>query len=206
MAPSTGRLSSRDAAQVAIGAGLVAALGLPGAIAVGGGAVPITLQTLGVMLVGSLLGARKGALSMVLFLALVAAGLPLLAGGRGGLGVFAGPSAGYLLAWPLAALLIGWMVERGRPGYRWPRGLSANLLGGVAVVYALGIPVQAWRTDVPVPETAVLASAFIPGDLVKAVLATAVAVGVHRAMPELLGPRTAAKAGASDRDRDPIEG
>lgn len=206
MAPSTGRLSSRDAAQVAIGAGLVAALGLPGAIAVGGGAVPITLQTLGVMLVGSLLGARKGALSMVLFLALVAAGLPLLAGGRGGLGVFAGPSAGYLLAWPLAALLIGWMVERGRPGYRWPRGLSANLLGGVAVVYALGIPVQAWRTDVPVPETAVLASAFIPGDLVKAVLATAVAVGVHRAMPELLGPRPAARAGASDRDRDPIEG
>jgi biotin transport system substrate-specific component len=129
MAPSTGRLTSRDAAQVAIGAGLVAALGLPGAIAVGGGAVPITLQTLGVMLVGSLLGARKGALSMVLFLALVAAGLPLLAGGRGGLGVFAGPSAGYLLAWPLAALLIGWMVERGRPGYRWPRGLSANRRG-----------------------------------------------------------------------------
>ncbi len=207
MGTSRRRLTSRDVAQLAMGAGLVAALGLPGAIAIGGGAVPITLQTFGVMLVASLLGARKGALTMLLFLALVAAGLPLLAGGRGGLGVFAGPSAGYLLAWPLAALLIGWLVERGRPGYRWPRGLTANLLGGIGVVYALGLPVQAWRTDVPLPETAVLAAAFLPGDLVKAVLATAVAVGVHRAMPELLGspaecdPRTEV---AATSDRDPL--
>lgn len=189
-----------------MGAGLVAALGLPGVIAIGGGAVPITLQTLGVMLVGSLLGPRKGALSMVLFLALVATGLPLLAGGRGGLGVFAGPSAGYLLAWPLAALLIGWLVVRGLPGYRWPRGLSANLLGGVALVYALGIPVQAWRTEVPLAETAVLASVFIPGDLIKAILATAVAAGVHRAMPEVLGSRPAAPTDVADRDRDAVEG
>lgn len=203
---TTRRLSSRDVAQVAIGAGLVAALGLPGAIAVGGGAVPITLQTLGVMLVGSLLGARKGALSMLLFLALVAAGLPLLAGGRGGLGVFASPSAGYLLAWPLAAMLIGWLVARGRPGYRWPRGLSANLLGGVGVVYALGIPVQAWRTEVPLPETVVLASAFIPGDLVKAVLATAVAVGVHRAMPDLLGAAPGRHDDVPHHDRDALPG
>lgn len=206
MRPSPGRLTSRDAAQVAMGAGLVAALGLPGVIAIGGGAVPITLQTLGVMLVGSLLGPRKGALSMVLFLALVATGLPLLAGGRGGLGVFAGPSAGYLLAWPLAALLIGWLVVRGLPGYRWPRGLSANLLGGVALVYALGIPVQAWRTEVPLAETAVLASVFIPGDLIKAILATAVAAGVHRAMPEVLGSRPAAPTDVADRDRDAVEG
>jgi biotin transport system substrate-specific component len=190
MNPSSRRLTSRDVAQVAMGAGLVAALGLPGAIAAFGNSVPITLQTLGVMLTGSLLGARKGTLALLLFLALVAAGLPLLAGGRGGLGVFAGPSAGYLVAWPLAALVIGWVVERGRPGYRWPRGLSANLIGGVGLVYAIGIPVQAWRTDVPLPETSLLAAAFVPGDVVKAVLATAVAVGVHRAMPDLLGPAT----------------
>jgi biotin transport system substrate-specific component len=183
------RLSSRDLAQVAMGAGVVAVLGLPGAIAVLGSAVPITLQTMGVMLAGSLLGARRGGLAVLLFLALVLAGLPLLAGGRGGLGVLAGPSAGYLLAWPLAAVVTGRVVEAGLPGYRWGRGLVANLLGGVAVVYALGIPVQAWRTGVPLPETTLLAAAFLPGDLVKAVLATAVAVGVHRALPDLLGPR-----------------
>ena len=188
-------MTSRDVAQVAMGAGLVAALGLPGALAVFGNAVPITLQTLGVMLCGSLLGARKGASALLLFVALVAVGLPLLAGGRGGLGVFAGPSAGYLLAWPLAAWVIGRIVESGRPGYRWPRGLAANLLGGIVVVYALGIPVQAWRTDLPLPETAVLAAAFVPGDLVKAVLATAVAAGVHRALPDLLGDRRERRAG-----------
>jgi biotin transport system substrate-specific component len=185
---SARRRPSRDLAQIALGAGLVAALGLPGAIAVFGNAVPITLQTFGVMLVGSLLGARKGALSMLVLLALVAAGLPLLAGGRGGLGVFAGPSVGYLLAWPIAAYVIGRIVEAGRPGYRWSRGLIANLVGGVVVIYALGIPLQAWRTGVPLAETTMLAAAFIPGDLVKAVLATGVAGGVHRAMPDLLEP------------------
>jgi len=208
MGTSSRRLTSRDAAQVAMGAGLVAALGLPGGIAVFGSSVPITLQTLGVMLVASLLGARKGALALLLFLALVAAGLPLLAGGRGGLGVFAGPSAGYLVAMPLAAALIGWLVERGRPGYRWPRGLTANLVGGIGVVYALGIPVQAWRTDLPLAETTVLAAAFVPGDLLKVVLATAVAVGVHRAMPELLGspaePRRARTNEPTTPDRDPL--
>jgi len=188
---SRGRLASADLAQVATGAGLLAVLGLPGAISVLGNAVPITLQTLGVMLVASLLGARKGALAVLTLLMLVAAGLPLLAGGRGGLGVFAGPSAGYLVGWVAGAWVIGRIVEQGLPGYRWPRGLSANLLGGVAVVYAIGIPVQAWRTGVPLPETAVLASAFVPGDLVKAVVATGVAVGVHRALPDLLPARRA---------------
>jgi biotin transport system substrate-specific component len=209
MRSSRRRLTSRDAAQVALGAGLVAALGLPGQIAVLGNQVPITLQTLGVMLVGSLLGARKGAVSMLLFLGLVAAGLPLLAGGRGGLGVFAAPSAGYLLAWPLAAWVIGRIVAAGRGGYRWPRGLTANLVGGVAVVYALGIPVQAWRTGLPLAETSVLAMGFVPGDIVKAVLATAVAIGVHRAMPDLLdapAPRRDADPDAdpTSSDRDPL--
>jgi biotin transport system substrate-specific component len=197
---SARRRPSRDLAQIALGAGLVAALGLPGAIAVFGNAVPITLQTLGVMLVGSLLGARKGALSMLVLLALVAAGLPLLAGGRGGLGVFAGPSVGYLLAWPIAAYVIGRIVEAGRPGYRWSRGLVANLVGGVVVIYALGIPLQAWRTGVPLAETAVLAAAFIPGDLVKAVLATGVAGGVHRAMPDLLEPPSTSREAAESSD------
>jgi biotin transport system substrate-specific component len=196
-APFRSGLASRDLAQVATGAGLIAVLGLPGAISVLGSAVPITLQTLVVMLVGSLLGARRGALAVLTLLVLVAAGLPLLAGGRGGLGVFAGPSAGYLVGWVLGAWVIGRLVERGRPGYRWGRGLVANLVGGIAVVYAVGVPVQAWRTGVPLPETAVLAAAFLPGDLVKAVLATGVAASVHRALPDLLVGRPAPAGGSS---------
>jgi len=202
-APSRSGLASRDLAQVATGAGLIAVLGLPGAISVLGSAVPITLQTLGVMLVGSLLGARRGALAVLTLLVLVAAGLPLLAGGRGGLGVFAGPSAGYLVGWVVGAWVIGRLVERGRPGYRWGRGLVANLVGGIAVVYAVGVPVQAWRTGVPLPETALLAAAFLPGDLVKAVLATGVAVSVHRALPDLLVGRPAPAGGGSGSSEAP---
>jgi biotin transport system substrate-specific component len=58
--------------------------------------VPITAQTLGVMLAGSILGARLGGLSLVVFLLVVAVGAPVLSGGRGGFSVLLGPSAGYL--------------------------------------------------------------------------------------------------------------
>ncbi len=88
------RTTSRDLAQIAIFAALIAALGLPGSITVGSAGVPITLQTLGVMLAGGILGARKGFFSVLVFLVLMSAGLPLLSGGRGGLGVWAGTSAG----------------------------------------------------------------------------------------------------------------
>ena len=69
--------------------------------------VPITLQTIGVLLAGGILGARLGAISQIVFLLLVATGLPLLSGGRGGIGVFVGPSAGYLLSYPLTHFALG---------------------------------------------------------------------------------------------------
>ena len=85
------RSTSRDLALVATFAGVVAALGLVPAFTPPGFTVPITAQSLGVMLAGAILGARRGFLSLALLLVLVAVGLPLLAGGRGGLGVFADP-------------------------------------------------------------------------------------------------------------------
>src|ERR1035437_7655718 len=97
------RLSSRDLALVASFAALIAVLGLPGGVPVFGNAVPVTLQSMGIMLAGSILGWKRGALSVLVLLVLVAAGLPLLSGGRGGLGVFAGPSFGYLIGWVLGA-------------------------------------------------------------------------------------------------------
>lgn len=181
-------LSAQDLARIAVVAGLIAALGLPGTIVVAG-AVPVTAQTMGVMLAGSLLGARRGAAAVLLFLGLTALGLPLLAGGRGGLGVFVGPSAGYLVGWVLGAWVIGRLVEAGFPGYSRRRGLLAHCLGGILVVYAVGVPVQAWVTGTStVLAAAVNAAAFLPGDLVKAVVAVLVADGVHRAMPSLAEP------------------
>ena len=106
-------LNAADAAQVAMFAALIAALGVVGSIPMPVG-VPITLQTLGVMLAGALLGARRGALAVIVLLVLAAAGLPVLAGGRGGLGVFAGPTVGYLIGFVVCAFVIGLIVDRFR--------------------------------------------------------------------------------------------
>ncbi|WP_345525428.1 biotin transporter BioY [Nocardioides endophyticus] len=90
------------------------------------------------MLAGAILGPRRGALALIVFLTLVALGLPLLAGGRGGLGVFAGPSVGYLIGFPVAAFAVGaltyaagapYRVSRGGPGQRARRCLGPQCLG-----------------------------------------------------------------------------
>ena len=193
--------TSRDLALIASFAALVAVLGLPGSINLFGNAVPVTLQTLGVMLAGSILGWRRGLLALLTFLALVAAGLPLLAGGRGGLGVFAGPSVGYLLGWPLGAAAIGWLVERRLPAYPLWWGLLANVVGGIGVVYLIGVPLQAAITGTSsVLATAVAAAVFLPGDLVKVFVATVVAAGVHRGNP--VEPPARRRELAADRGRD----
>ncbi|MBA3251093.1 MAG: biotin transporter BioY [Geodermatophilaceae bacterium] len=180
-------LSTRELARVAVFAALIAVLGLPGQLLLTGNAVPVTLQTLGVMLAGALLGPRLGALAVLSFLALVAAGLPLLAGGRGGLGVFTGPSAGYLVGFVAGATVIGLIVRAGGQRYRPALGLAANVIGGMAVIYAIGIPVQAWLTGTSsLAATAYAAAVYLPGDAIKAVVATVVAAGVHRAYPQLL--------------------
>jgi biotin transport system substrate-specific component len=111
-------MKSRDLAYIALFAAIVAALGLLPPVPVPGIPVPITAQTLGVMLAGSVLGARRGGLALLVFLAVVAVGLPVLSGGRGGLGVFVGPSAGFLYSWPLAAFVIG--AATTSPGHWWP--------------------------------------------------------------------------------------
>jgi biotin transport system substrate-specific component len=187
---SAPRATSRDLALIATFAGVVAALGLVPAFIPPGFTVPITAQSLGVMLAGAVIGARRGALSLVLLLVLVAVGLPLLAGGRGGLGVFAGPSVGFLLGWPVAAFVIGWLTERGGATYRLPWGLVANALGGIVVLYAAGIVGIAAVAGVSVQAAWVSTWIFLPGDLTKAVIAAFVARGVHAAYPGLLNRRT----------------
>lgn len=181
--------SSRDLALVAVFAGIVAALGLVPAVAAFGGAVPITAQSLGVMLAGAILGPRRGALALIVFLALVALGLPLLAGGRGGLGVFAGPSIGYLIGFPIAAFVVGALTYAVGAPYRLSWGLLATLVGGVVVLNVLGIAGLMVRADLSLSAATTAALVFIPGDVVKAVVCVLVARGVHAASPGLLPHR-----------------
>src|SRR5690625_4710684 len=135
--------------------------------------VPITLQTLGVMLAGALLGARRGALSVIVLLVLAAAGLPVLAGGRGGLGVFAGPTAGYLIGFVVGAFVIGLIVDRFRRIPNVAQMLLACIAGGIITIYLVGIPVQAMVLATPLKETITGSMiVFLPGDVLKAALAS----------------------------------
>lgn len=179
--------TGRDMAQVAVFAALIAALGLPGAITVGFSGVPITLQTLGVLLAGAVLGARKGTGAVLVFIALTIIGLPLLSGGRTGLTALAGPSAGYLIGWIPAALVIGLLTERILPKYPAPLALLINAFGGLVVIYLFGTVGLLLRTDLGAVEAITANGAFIPGDLAKVVVATVVAKGVHRAYPGVAG-------------------
>lgn len=178
----TRTLDATDLARVAVFAALIVVLGLPGSFPVFGG-VPITAQTLGVMLAGAVLGPWFGALSVTVVLALTAAGLPLLAGGRGGIGVFLGPSAGYALGWILGAIVVGLLVHAGGRRPVVGRTALAMIAGGVVAIYAVGIPVQSTVTRLPLAETALTSLVFVPGDLLKAALATAVVAALVRAYP-----------------------
>ncbi len=174
----------RNLTHIALFAALIAVLGLVPRIDLAAG-VPITAQSLGIMLCGTVLGAKRGALAVLLFLALVAVGLPLLAGGRGGLGVFAGPSVGFLIGFPIAAFVIGWIVEN----TSLPVGLAASaasVLGGIAVLYLFGIAGLSVMLGKTWAEATVISFAYLPGDVVKAVLAGFITQGIARMRPGAL--------------------
>lgn len=184
--PTAKPFTATGLALVAVFVGIIAALGLVPAIAIPGVAVPITLQTLGVMLAGAVLGRWRGAAAVLVLLLLVALGLPLLAGGRGGLGVFVGPSAGFLVGFPIAAYVIGGLTERFDAARSLPKGIVVNVLGGIVVLYLFGIAGMALVLHLTVPQAATAALVFLPGDVAKAVIAALVARGVHHALPGLI--------------------
>jgi biotin transport system substrate-specific component len=176
-------LLPRDLGLIALFAALIAALGFV-AVPVAGVAVPIVLQNLGVFLAGAVLGARRGVLAVVTFLVLVAAGLPLLSGGRGGVGVFMSPSLGYLLGWVAGAFVSGFILDRIRTGKRYlPKVMTAILIGGVLVIDLLGALVSPLFTGLDLGVTLIGSVVFLPGDILKAVLAALVATAVRRAYP-----------------------
>lgn len=181
-----------DLALIATFAALIAVSALLPAISVGS-AVPITLQTFAVMLAGAVLGARRGFLAVLLYLAVGAIGLPVFSGGSAGLAPFAGPTAGYLVAFPLAALATGFFVER-LPRSRVVASIPLIMLSGLAAsflfIHPLGILGLSWRADLTLSQAFITDLAFWPGDVIKNLLMAIVATTVHRAFPTLLPART----------------
>jgi biotin transport system substrate-specific component len=174
----------RSLSHIALFAALIAVLGFVPQIMLPFG-VPITAQSLGIMLCGTVLGAKRGALAVLLFLALVALGLPLLSGGRGGLGVFASPTVGFLIGFPIAAFVAGLVTEKLRLAIL-PAAAIGAFLGGVIALYAFGIPGLALMLDKSLAEAALMVTAFLPGDIIKVALAALITQGIARMRPDAL--------------------
>ncbi len=181
--------NATDLSLIAVFAALTAAFALLPAIPVGAVGVPITLQTLAVMLTGVILGPGRGAAAIGLYLAAGLAGLPIFSGFSGGLGVLAGPSAGYLISFPLVAAVAGWLagavLKRARR-MRYLLVFLACTAASLLVIHPLGIAGMMINLNLDF-RTAVLADiVFLPGDVIKNLVAAAMGLTVYRAFPRLL--------------------
>jgi biotin transport system substrate-specific component len=133
--------------------------------------VPLTGQTFAVLLTGALLGPRLGALAMLAYLAEGAAGLPFFGGGAGGVGHFSGATAGYLLAFPAAAYVTGYLAERGWDRRYLPAAAAMGL--GSFVILACGWAWLALMFKGGAEAFRLGVAPFLPGDLLKVALAAA---------------------------------
>ena len=195
--PYVPKLSGRTIALVSIMAALLASSTIWGGYPLGG--VPLTLQTFAVLLAGALLGAYRGAAAVLLYLIVGTAGAPIFAGHVGGPAVWQGPTAGFLIAFVVAAFFVGWIVERqaARGPLTFTAVLGATIFGAFAVITLLGWAFIMLKYSGTLTDTITSAAAFMPGDIIKAFLAAAVATAVHRAYPMLLTKPAAAVTAAA---------
>lgn len=177
--------NAMDLSLIAVFAALMAAsIAVPG-INVGALGVPITLQTLVVSLCGLVLGFSRGTAAVGLYVLLGLVGLPIFSGFRAGPAVLASPSAGYIIGFILGAAVVGllatWAV---RSRWRAP-ALFGAAMAGCIVIHISGI-VGFLIKGMSLPAAILADVAFLPGDILKNVLAVVIALSLHRAFPDLL--------------------
>lgn len=185
----TRRTPTTDVALIAGFAALIAVCALLPEIKTGVG-VPYSLQTLGVLLAGAVLGPVRGFLAVVLYLVggLV---LPIYSGGTSGIAHYSGLTAGYLVAFPLAAALCGYLVHRNRGNAtQFAFVFTCGLLSSFLFIHTLGPLNLAWRGDMSLKDAFVIDTAYFPGDIAKNVVMALVATAVHRAFPDLVARRS----------------
>ncbi|ENN94761.1 biotin transporter BioY [Bartonella vinsonii] len=177
-------MNTKDLSYIALFAAIYAVLGLfPPIFLPFLLGVPITAQSMGPMLAGSILGAKRGALASLLFLVLIAIGLPLLPSGRGGISVFLGATSGYLIGFPFAAFFIGFMVELFWRRLNFVTLFVINAVGGIGIVFLFGIPWMAYVTQTPLLTALISTSVFLIGDFLKVLIASFVALTVKKSIP-----------------------
>lgn len=166
----------------ALFAALISVLGLV-AIPLPISPVPITGQSLAIMLAGSILTARQAAFSVLTFLLLGAVGVPVFAGLTGGIGIIIGPRGGYLIGYLVGAIVIA--VAKGKNNNIWSLAL-ANITGGIIVVYILGILWLSFVTGMGLEKATIVgALPYIPGDLFKVFVATVVGVSINKRLANI---------------------
>jgi biotin transport system substrate-specific component len=191
-APTTSRgLGTTDIALVATFAAVIAVCAVSGAIPFGASGTPLTLQLFGVFLAGAVLGAVRGFLAVALYLAVGLAGLPIFAEGASGFAPFSGSTAGYLIAFPVGAAIIGLAAEQAkrRTGTITVGFILAGAIVAEVVVTLSGAVSWAIVAGLSYGEALWAAIAYVPADLVKIVAAT-YAASVHRAFPQLIRARS----------------
>jgi biotin transport system substrate-specific component len=140
--------------------------------------VPITGQNLAIMLAASILTTRQAALSVMTFLLLGAIGLPVFTGGTGGIGVLFGPRGGYLIGFLIGAIITSKL--KGTTN-NMSRLALANVVGGILVVYTLGVAWLDFITAMGLQKSLIVgALPFIPGDLLKVGIATVIGTAVNK--------------------------
>ena len=185
------KLELRDYSRIGIFVGIIAVLGLIPKFTFG--AIPFSVQVLGVMIAGAVLGSYRGTLAVLIFEVLVLAGLPLLTGGRGGLQVFFGPTFGFLIGWLVAAWVIGLLVENLKKVHVAVSAAIGFVLA-IGIWWALGLGYMYLGAQYNLFEGAKEALAMtLPAfgvvalsDFIKAALAVVVLVGVKAAYPKAL--------------------
>ncbi|MCQ1534115.1 biotin transporter BioY [Methanosarcina sp. KYL-1] len=139
--------------------------------------VPITLQVFFVLLAGSMLKSKWGSLSMLVYMLLGIAGLPVFSGGSSGLGVVLGPTGGYIFGFILAAYLIGRLSEiaekKGKPGFLTN---ALNMGAGILVIYACGVAQLMFVAELGLKTALALGVLpFLPGEALKTAVAAYIA-------------------------------
>ena len=133
--------------------------------------VPITGQTLAVLLVGAVLGSKRGAIALMAYLIEGIIGIPVFAGGTGGIGKLLGPTGGYLIGFIASSYLVGLLSEKG-----WDKSYRGSILAmgvGNAAIYLFGIPWLMVVTGVSLKGALFMGFLpFVPGDAVKLLIAS----------------------------------
>lgn len=167
-------LGIRDMLYAALFASLISVLGY---IIIPIGPVPITGQTLAVMLAGCVLTPLQAGLSVLIFILLGAFGVPVFSGGAAGIGVIFGTKGGYLLGFLIGAIVISFIKGKENSILRM---IFACILGGIIIVYVLGVLWLSHITGMGINKAITVgALPFIPGDLLKAIAAGFIAKKIN---------------------------